>query len=205
MNIVRALADRVLGVPLLFKLFLRVFGAQSLLGDIIGREAVSRRPGRVIDVGCGFGAFAPLFDGCQYLGVDLSHAYVQAADRSNGQAYAVMDAAFVGLQSTSFDLAMAVGLIHHLDDSTAVQVLREIRRVLRADGQVLLIDGIWPTSSANVVGHFLRMLDRGAFVRTFDELKALYAPVMPVEKGYVARQGVAEFGVFVLRAASESN
>jgi hypothetical protein len=26
---------------------------------------------------------------------------------------------------------------------------------------------------------------------------------MPVEKGYVARQGMAEFGVFVLRAAPE--
>jgi SAM-dependent methyltransferase len=200
-NIVHALADRVLGVPQLFKLFLRFFGAQSLFGDIIGREAVSRRPGRVVDLGCGVGVHAPLFAGWEYVGVDLNLAYVQAADRSNGQAYAVMDAAFIGLQSTSFDLAMVVGLIHHLDDSTAVKVLHEIRRVLRANGQVLLIEPIWPTSQKNWAGRILRQLDRGGFVRSFDEWAVLCSSIMTVVKSYAVGQGIWEFSVFVLGAA----
>jgi ubiquinone/menaquinone biosynthesis C-methylase UbiE len=114
----------------------------DLLRPWIGGRAL----GRVVDVGCGTGNLLPLLahaaamDG--YVGIDLSPKMLRVArGKPSGAArptFVSADAARLPLRDASFDTAISASVLHYWDDADAA--LREIRRVLRPGGRLLLLD-----------------------------------------------------------------
>ena len=98
----------------------------------------------ILDAGCGTGTQLELYSkpGCKLYGVDASPAMLDAARRKLG------DSAELSLQDTShmnfpdrmFDLITMVLALHEIPASLRPAVLTECKRVLKADGRILLID-----------------------------------------------------------------
>jgi SAM-dependent methyltransferase len=106
----------------------------DLLGSVAGKE--------ILDVGCGPGLYAEELTrrGGIVVGFDQSREMVAlAAGRVGSPArFRVHDLAapLSWLDDESFDVAVMALVIHHLDDRVAA--LREIRRVLRPDGSLIV-------------------------------------------------------------------
>ena len=105
----------------------------ELLGDVDGL--------RILDVGCGPGLYASelVARGASVLGLDQSPRMVALAQARVpvGAGFLVHDLSHpLELEDSSFDKAVMALVIHHLDDRVAV--LREINRVLRPGGRLVV-------------------------------------------------------------------
>jgi SAM-dependent methyltransferase len=121
------------------------------------------RPGdRVLDVGCGTGAFtrvmaeADTFRGT-VLGVDPSREVIARARRLTRHADCTLEGIAEALDAPdgSYDVVVSSLMIHHLPERLRPQATREIFRVLRPGGRVLIADFRPPTSriGRHLIGH----------------------------------------------------
>ncbi len=108
-------------------------------------DSVPGRPLRVLDVGCGPGTLANAIAAAQpdatVLALDRSAAMLHAGRRQPHKRRVHLiqgDGAALPLRDEAIDLAVATLALHHWRDGEGV--LREVRRVLPATGQVLLFD-----------------------------------------------------------------
>ena len=100
-------------------------------GRWLAAQLVSLAIGRVLDVGCGAGRH--LRDGD--VGIDLDHARVRSA-RGRSRLVAVGDAHALPFADSTFGTALAIRMLNDAGGIDAV--LTEIRRVLTADGRLLV-------------------------------------------------------------------
>jgi cyclopropane fatty-acyl-phospholipid synthase-like methyltransferase len=130
------------------------------------------RPGdRVLDIGCGPGDILELLPDVNYLGIDVSEEYITSARARFGtkgrfECKAVHDV--VVEEPSSYDLVMANGVVHHLDDDEAVRLFEHARDALKPGGRLVTLDGCVVDGQSPVARRLLRM-DRGKHVRTRDE------------------------------------
>ncbi len=122
----------------------KVWGAPDVstsptqLGALRLREALRALdgvPGPLLEVGCGGGGFARAFARDRtdlVLGVDVSAAALREAARRGGARYLRADAMRLPLADGSVGAVTFFDVLEHVDDP--LRLLRECRRVLRADG-----------------------------------------------------------------------
>jgi len=92
---------------------------------------------RILDVGCGTGAnLKTLADFGRAEGVDVSPQAVEFCHERGLDSVKLGAIEHLPYESASFELVTALDVIEHLDDDVAG--LREIRRVLRRDGRLLV-------------------------------------------------------------------
>ena len=169
----------LLDLPVVFRWFYGLVGSREW--QTFADEYVRARPGdRVLDLGCGpADVVAALPAGVEYTGVDVNARYVRAAERRFGARGRFLcrpvDHALVAeLGPASFDLVVAHGLLHHLDDAQATGFFALARAAVRPGGRVVTADGCYvPGQSA--VARYLLARDRGRHVRTRDAYVALAA------------------------------
>lgn len=103
-------------------------------------------PGAVLDVGCGTGrllrAARHRWPGARLFGVDPSEGMVRAGRELTRAEIHVAGAEEIPLPDGSIDLAFSTIAFHHWAD--AARGLREIARVLRPGGALVLVDNIGP-------------------------------------------------------------
>ena len=81
---------------------------------------------RVVDVGCGDKPYAPYFSAAsEYVGVDPANATAEVQARAEQLPF----------EDESFDLALCIQVLEHVDDPAAA--IRELHRVVRPGGRVL--------------------------------------------------------------------
>lgn len=105
--------------------------------------------GRVLEVGCGTGELlvelARRYPGAEVVGLDPDPAALGIARRKleGARLPARLDqglAATLPYPDASFDLVVSSLMLHHLDTSNKLRMLRECRRVLTGRGQLVLVD-----------------------------------------------------------------
>ena len=105
--------------------------------------------GRIIDVGCGFGAMnivlARRFIDSEIVGIDLSdpllrlaNQYAQAAGLGDRVRFEKADVHQIPYDDAAFDVAISTNMVHLVDDP--VQMLNEIERILAPDGCLFIAD-----------------------------------------------------------------
>jgi SAM-dependent methyltransferase len=92
---------------------------------------------RILDVGCGTGANLKMLAGFgQAEGVDISPQAIEFCRERGLNSVKLGAIEELPYERDSFDLVTALDVVEHLDDDVAG--LREMRRVLRRDGRLLL-------------------------------------------------------------------
>ena len=137
--------DRSLLNLLLFKPAYKV-----MLGEVCKR-AKGKNRFRMLDIGCGTGTFLAqcLATGLnmEVMGLDMAYNMIRRAmykaDRisSNGSAMTFMvgDAEHLPFESAYFDMVTCSNSFHHYPNQ--LQAVREMRRVLKGNGELLIVDG----------------------------------------------------------------
>lgn len=133
----------------------------------------------LLDVGCGTGLFAPVARGT-YVGIDTARAYLRFGQRraENGTHFFVaMSVLDLGFAPRTFDKAIVVNLVHHLDAAAVDQLLIELNRIVRR--KVVLMDAA--PEAANRFERFLLRHDRGDYIRDRAALRALLGRHFEIE------------------------
>jgi SAM-dependent methyltransferase len=151
-------------------------------------EYVQPRPGeRVFDIGCGPGDVLDHLPAVDYTGIDISPAYIRAAQGRFGcrGVFRCEDAAQAMLrQPASFDLVLANGVLHHLPDADARRLLLLARQALKPGGRLVTHDPCFVARQSRLARLLLR-LDRGRFVRTQPGYAALARSIFRAVQSHI--------------------
>ncbi|HET6898438.1 MAG TPA: methyltransferase domain-containing protein [Vicinamibacteria bacterium] len=124
---------------------------------------------RILDVGCGTGALLRAIEerepGADAVGVDLSLPMLRAAGAQRaGAALVVSEAGLLPLRSGTFDAVASVSSFHYWADPEGA--LREVARVLRPRGRIVLTDWCDDFVACRLCDRWLR-LTRSAHRRIY--------------------------------------
>jgi SAM-dependent methyltransferase len=165
---------KVLEIPLVFRLQQNLCNNYGSVRAEFQAE-LGGGPHRYLDVGCSTGAsVSKLFDleKEDYTGIELVPEYAAIAQRMNPHGkFLAMDARKMDLPDASYDRILFLAVMHHMDDATCRDALKEAHRVLAPGGKVLVAENIF-TPGRFWSSLFLRH-DRGDFIRKPEGYRAL--------------------------------
>ena len=130
-----------------------------------------------VDLGCGTAEFLEhLPENIQYIGIDSNQRYISYAQKK-----------YQGRPNTTFicgnwstiewpqniRIVSLLGLLHHIPDDQAKQVISLSLRHLSPGGCIISLDGC-PTSQSSYFERFFYWIDRGKHIRTEAHLKSLF-------------------------------
>lgn len=165
----------LLAVPWIYDLSqfaMRGTGYRRRLAD---RHIRARAGDRVLDVGCGTAAILGCLPEVTYVGLDMSEEYLGACRRHWGSRGEFHRKELTGTTADvfgEFDIILALGLVHHLDDEQAKNLFAIARRTLRPGGRMITLDGVFAPQQSPLVRTLLRW-DRGQHVRDEPAYRAL--------------------------------
>jgi ubiquinone/menaquinone biosynthesis C-methylase UbiE len=97
---------------------------------------------KVLDLGCGNGALWNILKDkrIDYLGVDFSEELIEIAKKNNpGTKFQAADALNLPFSENTFDKIYCIGVLQHIPSKELqLQFLKEAKRVLKADGIMIL-------------------------------------------------------------------
>jgi len=199
MGLFATTVQRISDHPVLFIVLRSIFENDfKAIRAVIRRRLRVRQGLRTLDLGCGPGAFADLFAGDDYVGIDLNVRYIDHARKTRQGAFIVGDARHVELPDARFDQVLIFGLLHHLPDEDVRAVLAECRRVLVRGGRVLVIEDIPAISRLNLIGHLIHRVENGEHIRAVEEYQRLYSEAAKIESGEVLQSGICDYYAAVL-------
>jgi len=138
---------------------------------------------KVVDMGCGTGEdLAHLPPDVDYVGFDVSEEYVKQARKRHGRkARFLLGTAedFINQKDASLrdaDLILCTGLLHHLDDEEAINLLKLAKSILTPTGRFccfeptfLIHQGWW--------SRYITKMDRGQNIRSEQAWRDLFGRV----------------------------
>jgi Methylase involved in ubiquinone/menaquinone biosynthesis len=141
------------------------------------KDYIHAAPGMcVLDVGCGTAQILEQLPAdIDYRGFDLSADYIDAAKRHFDHRGTFLCADITTLPADEMppcNLAIAVGILHHLDDDGARALLSNLYQRLMPGGKLVTIDGVYCEGQSRVA-RWLISHDRGQNVRTASAYRSL--------------------------------
>lgn len=155
-------------------------GMQRIVQDYIRPQSGQT----IADLGCGTGDLADMLPpDVVYIGVDHNDAYLDPSQAMKG---ATQGRRFINgdlgkladLELPPLDAALALGVLHHLDDDQVRHMLTAIRSKLAPGGRMVTVDPVLvpaQRSSARI----MMVMDRGRHVRQLDHYRMLVGEVFP--------------------------
>jgi SAM-dependent methyltransferase len=153
-----------------FSLAYQTFGALINRRDpsLFARDHLRAREGdRLLDIGCGPADVVALLPQVEYVGFDANPQYIETAKRNygdRGEFYCKRVSEESLSTHANFDIVLASGLLHHLDDEEGEQLFRIALAALRPGGRFVTLDGCY-VDDQSPIARFLISRDRGRFVR----------------------------------------
>jgi SAM-dependent methyltransferase len=177
----------LLTLPSVYRLFRAIVKGNAC--QIYISEYVRPVPGeKVLDIGCGPGDILEDLPAVEYLGFDINPKYVEAAQKRFGHRgrFFCGDVGLTAInkEAASFDLALATGVLHHLDDKHALSLFKLARRALKPSARLVTYDPCFAAGQPKL-RRFVVSQDRGQYVRESAEYVKLAAQVFPRVTSFV--------------------
>ncbi len=168
---------RILEYSPIYTLFQNLVGAHSARKRYV-EEFIRPLPGtKILDIGCGPGSMVDyLPKSVEYVGFDLNPKYIASAKKKykeRGEFFcsSVSDAP-VHQCAGKFDIAIATGILHHLDDDEAAQLFQIAHAHLETGGMLVSIDPVLIPNQPRIAKYLISK-DRGQRVRKPEEYTRL--------------------------------
>ena len=179
---------RILSLPAGYRLLRRVVGGGGLWRTYL-ETYVAPVPGeKGLDIGCGPADVLQYLPQVDYTGVDHSEKYIRSAQARYGNRgrFWCGDVSRVALEQErgTFSLALATGVVHHLNDTQASDLFSLASRALRPHGRLITFDGCFVPGQSTVARWILAQ-DRGKFVRSRAEYERLASAAFSRVEGYL--------------------
>lgn len=163
-------------VPVFYEL------VQSALGRKRTREYLCSGPlktkigDKVLDVGCGPATLRPFLGDVEYLGMDMNPKHIEKATETYGDMGTfICGNAVTDIENAPgpYDIIICIGLLHHLDDDEAVELLSSLSARLAPTGRIVTYDPVY-VEKQNFIAKKLNDLDSGQNIRTPEGYKSLF-------------------------------
>jgi SAM-dependent methyltransferase len=168
---------------------------QRLVGGVRARQRCIRdqvRPSEamnVLDIGCGPGYAIQSFVRPNYFGFDISPTYIGYANRrfgSQGKFFCQYFDEQVLTWLPKIDVVLLMGVLHQLDDESAVELLKLAKRAMSPTGRLYTLDGCYRNGQSRIDRFFLDH-DRGKNVRSQPAYRKLAGQVFQGVNGTLRR------------------
>lgn len=155
-----------------FIFFVGKFGLSKLR---VFSRYVPYAPGdAILDLGCGPGTNSDLFFPDDYLGIDISEKYINAAKEKHPH-HNFICGNFLELDPSfdeSFDLIFVSGLLHHINDDLVRDFMEKAYTLLKPGGHLLAIENCLHYKQSKLKKKII-LMDRGQHVRSNIELEEI--------------------------------
>jgi len=168
-----------LSIPALYNTFSILIGGPAARTKLIAEYIRPRVGDRVLDIGCGTAQLLNYLPEVDYTGFDLSPEYIEAARRTfpkRGRFFCQAVSPEAWKEPATFDLVLAIGVVHHLPDSEALQLFELAKLALKPGGRLVTLDGCYVDGQSPVSRFFLSR-DRGEFVRSRSQYEQIVSQV----------------------------
>ena len=195
--------------PVIFN-FLRVILEANFrqIKYVIKNECKIDSSTKLLDLGCGTGQMYDSFRdfNCNYTGADIDLNYIEfekkkynSKKKENNPKFIFCDARKMPFNENEFDFVFVFGVFHHLSDENSISVFKEINRIIKNAGKILIIEDIDIESKWDLIGNILRKLDKGNFIRQLNSWKKLFETNFEIKKTYRIKSGFISYQVFILK------
>ena len=177
----------ILSLPAGYRLFVGAVGGK--VRETYVSEYVRPVAGeKILDIGCGPADILDYLPRVDYTGFDISSRYIASARRRFGDRGRFfrddVDLANIEREHGTFNLVLATGVIHHLDDEQSGTLFKLARLALRPEGRLITFDGCYVPGQSKIA-HWMLTRDRGRFVRTHEEYLGLASACFSKVESYL--------------------
>jgi len=159
--------------------------SQVILGGFLARSKYVKeyvKPkvnDKILDIGCGTADILKYLPQVDYCGFDMNEKYIHSAIKrfgNRGRFICKKISKDIIQQLPEFDIVMANGILHHLNDDGVLQLLGIARSALKPEGRFFTLDGCYADNQFPIARYFLK-IDRGKYIRTKEGYSALVSKI----------------------------
>ena len=157
----------VLSHAAIYSAFQYMMGAKEGWSLLVNNYIRPKNGDVILDIGCGPADILEHLPNVEYWGFDISEEYINKAKKkygSKGKFFSRMLSISDIEQMPKFDLVIACGVLHHVDNKTACDLFNLAYIALKPGGRFVTVDPCF-TSDQNPIAGFLISKDRGKHVR----------------------------------------
>jgi SAM-dependent methyltransferase len=179
-------------------------GFRRFVAPLLARAAGSRTDLRILDCGCGTGNNLRMLRRYgRATGIDLTCSGLAYARRQGERLVVRASALLLPFSDDTFDLVSSFDVIYAFDDEQAAQALREMRRVLRPGGYLVLNVAALPILRGNhsILGGEVQRYTRSSLRRhlrsagfQIERLTYTNAAILPIVAGVRFAQRLRQGG-----------
>jgi len=183
----------IITVPAVYNFIQLIAGARMYRARMV-REYVKPFEGcRILDIGCGTGEYVEFLNRCcsryEYFGLDAEARYVAHgkkvfAGRPGIHLYHQVLTEDAIAEFRNFDIVLAMGVMHHMDDLMVLSLLRLAKKALKPAGRLVTYDP-GRFNDMNHIEMFFMNHDRGRNIRFPEHYDRLVAAVFAKRKMYL--------------------
>jgi SAM-dependent methyltransferase len=168
----------VLAIPDAYQLWWNLVGGPAWAKVLVNEYVQPGVGAQILEIGCGPGTVLHYLPPSEYLGFDLSPQYIEQAKKRFPKAHFVCErvSQFSLANEQTFDVVLAFGIVHHLEDAEARQLFQIAHDALKPGGKLVTVDGVYAAGQSSTARWLLER-DRGEFVRSEKEYVGIASQV----------------------------
>ena len=166
---------RLLSIGTAYNTFIYLIGKFGFARLYLFAKYIPYCPGtKVLDLGCGPGTNTEFFQPADYLGIDISEAYISKARQAHPGFNFACDN-FLDLDESfneSYDLVLMSGLLHHLNDEMFMEFMAKSYALIKKGGRLIAIENCLHQKQSKLKRKLI-LMDRGKYVREVEHTRRL--------------------------------